>query len=400
MRSGTPDFVAESLIEARLARGLRQLDLAQQLDISRQAVWEYERSRSTPGPRVFKRMTEVLQLPAQFFLSRPTDLIQSSSILFRSRRSATTLQRERAKVRLRWAVRVAAYSLAFVDFPALDLPEDLLADIPHDPRRLSDHQIDRVAIGLREHWGLMQEPISHVIRLLESKGIIVTTDALQAPSIDALTAWPTGLGHPAVLLNRDISSSVRIRFTAAHELGELCLHRHVDPSLARNKEIGKLLEQQAHQFAGTFLLPEEAFLGDLYDRSLIGILKLKRRWKVSVAMMINHLYRLGVLSSDGVSRLYKELSRRRWRTVEPLDDQLPVEEPVLLKQAFEMILAEELQSRYDIVENTGLDSETLCELANVPSDFFDRNELPSLRLGTTRRNKQSVYRQPACSGVK
>jgi len=145
--------------------------------------------------------------------------------------------------------------------------------------------------------------------------------------------------------------------------------------LLANKSFVDLLERQAHRFAGAFLLPEEAFLNDLYSPTLDGLLQLKRKWKVSVAMMIKRLHQLEFLSDAEVSGLFKNLSRRGWKKFEPYDDQIPVEEPVLLKQAFEVIVEEGFQSPFDLLYHTAFDKQTITELANLPDEFFSPENL-------------------------
>lgn len=372
MRVGTPGFLGERLVEARQARGLLQADLARQLCVTRQTVSRYEKGELSPAPSVFNEIVAILKLPSRFFFATDPVHLDQATIRYRARQSVSARERVRAKARLGWVSRIAAHALKFVNFPELDLPHALLSTIPDDPRKLSVKEIVGVAAGLREHWGIGQSPIPHLIRLLESKGIVIALDDLGPSGVDAVSAWAPKLGFPLILLNRSIDTAVRRRFTTAHELGELCLHRNIDLDLRANKKFITLLEKQVHLFAASFLLPEEAFLGDLSTTSLNRLLRLKRKWQVSVAMMIVRLHNLGVITDATYSDLYRRLSRRGWKRFEPLDDQIAIEEPVLLNQALEVINGERLQARHEILTSIALDRESAQRLANSRPEFFDK----------------------------
>ncbi len=67
MRSGTSGFVGARLREAREARELTAIALADLIGVTRQAVSQYESGIQTPAPYVMRRIMDVLRLPLQFF---------------------------------------------------------------------------------------------------------------------------------------------------------------------------------------------------------------------------------------------------------------------------------------------------------------------------------------------
>ncbi len=85
---------------------------------------------------------------------------------------------------------------------------------------------------------------------------------------------------PGVLITTQRPMSIQ-RFTAAHELGHLVLHRHGDPK-------GKEVEQQANEFAGAFLLPEwRAFAGAsdvVIGTPMLRIASRKRGYEIRYAL--------------------------------------------------------------------------------------------------------------------
>ena len=69
------------------------------------------------------------------------------------------------------------------------------------------------------------------------------------------------MGRPLILLSADKDSGYRSRFDLAHEIGHLVLHRHIQRTTDSARH--KLMEQQAHHFAGEFLLPAETFASEV-----------------------------------------------------------------------------------------------------------------------------------------
>jgi len=56
------------------------------------------------------------------------------------------------------------------------------------------------------------------------------------------------------------STAVHLRFTIAHEMSHLILHRSVQDDYPDNKELFKKVEKQADYFASCFLLLASCFL--------------------------------------------------------------------------------------------------------------------------------------------
>jgi len=124
-----------------------------------------------------------------------------------------------------------------------------------------------------------------VIRLVENPGGIVARDKLGAESLDGLSRTPVSSGRPLILIGTDKGSAVRWRFDVAHEIGHVLLHSRLQVSALRSEDL-KLVERQAHRFAGAFLLPLDTFAEDCFAASLDVMRSLKPKWKVSIATMI------------------------------------------------------------------------------------------------------------------
>ncbi len=366
MKLGTPGFVPARLTEAREVRGLTAASLAEKTHVSRQSLSHYEKGRSTPSSKVLERIAEAVELPVGYF-TRPMESYTRGTIFYRSMSSATKTARNRALRRLDWIKWIGRYVTEFVDIPKSDFPDLCL---PNDPLQLSDRIIDDAAIGLRKHWGLRMDPISNVVLLLENKGAVVSRDKLGAQTLDSLSEVVREEDRTYVLIGTDKGTPARWRFDAAHELGHIMLHANVDPAFMAKSVNHSLIENQAHRFAASFLLPLESFGDELFGVSLDAFLALKPRWKTSIAMMIRRARDAGFLSPQAERGLWVNYARRGWRRGEPFDDVLEVEEPRLLRSSFDLLLSNGLQTSSDVVSALDLPNTDIEALGGLPPGFL------------------------------
>jgi Zn-dependent peptidase ImmA (M78 family) len=224
-----------------------------------------------------------------------------------------------------------------VRLPTLDLPD--LGGKVTDPRA--------AALAVRDAWNLAPGPLPHLVRLLESKGIVVAV--LSFSDAGRVDAFSTAAGdRPTVVLTADKSSALRTRFTTAHELAHLLLHADVIPGDIRH-------EREADAFAAEFLMPAAVITAELPTRvDLPALLGLQQRWGVSVPALLYRCRELGTLSEASCKRAMMRVSRLGWRTREPGGNP-PIERPALLPRAF------------DLATSRGVTIDTLAEALQLPA---------------------------------
>jgi Zn-dependent peptidase ImmA (M78 family) len=117
------------------------------------------------------------------------------------------------------------------------------------------------------------------------------------------------------------------------------MHRHIDSADIEDRESLKEVERQADRFAGAFLLPKHSFPNEVFTPRLDAFVDLKRRWRVSIQAMIYRCSDLGIFDEGQILNMRKQVSFRKWRTQEPLDDPsiIALENPRLLSKAFELV---------------------------------------------------------------
>jgi Zn-dependent peptidase ImmA (M78 family) len=301
---------------------------------------------------------------------------ERGTIFFRSMAASTKTARTRAESRFAWLQDITEYLTEFVELPEADFP---VLSLPEDPLLISDDDIEEAAANLRAYWNLGELPIANMVSLLENKGAIIARGALGAETLDSLSEFAPGQKRPFILIGTDKGTSSRWRFDAAHELGHIILHAHVPPSLLAKADRFKLIESQAHRFAGAFLLPCASFGDDLYGANLDNFKTLKLRWKISISAMVMRARQCGMITEETERRLWINLSRRGWRKLEPYDDTMPPEEPRLLRSAIELILEQGGQTPDEILGRLALSSSDLESLTGLPDEFLTSFSRVSLR---------------------
>lgn len=360
------NLVPIRLTEARKARGYTMTELAKAIDVTRQAISQYE-SGQNPSGEVLAKIIDVLNFPISFF-TEPNNTLRehSAPVFFRSYAAATKKVRGMGEIRLHWLQRIRLFLEQYFDLPQVNFP-----NIPElettDFEQFDTDLIEYVAEYVRRFWGLGDGPISDLTLLLEKQGAITSKIALDDYKLDAFSSWIDN--RPFIILTKDKGSAVRSRFDAAHELGHLVLHRWVDREQIEEKQTLKLVEKQANRFASAFLLPKGSFPKEVMSTSLAHFITLKRRWRVSIQAMIYRCDDLGLLSENQVLYLRKRLGRK----LEPLDGELSPEEPKLLRQAIELLISDGGKTSDSIVNALKLPPKDIEELCNLESGSLSSN---------------------------
>jgi Zn-dependent peptidase ImmA (M78 family)/transcriptional regulator with XRE-family HTH domain len=316
-------FAPARLTMARELAGLRKRDLADAIGRTAAAVSQYELGQSRPSGETLDRCADTLDVPVSFFTTgRPHLRLDTASAHFRSLRSTTAHQRQQAlaHVELLWELVDALDHV--VELPPVDLGLPL-GMRPGEPAATADM--------VRKAWGVPTGPVVHLVRRLETRGIVLT----QLPGVDAETidAFSAALhGRPMIILSHK-GNPMRQRFSVAHELGHLLLHPEPAPG-------SRVHEREANTFAAELLMPA----AEIRDRlpTPVDITALKETadgYGVSVAALAYRGKDLGVYSESTLRRVMATLTNLGWRTDEPVGSRYPGERPELLPRAAELAAA-------------------------------------------------------------
>ncbi|MEA3641881.1 MAG: XRE family transcriptional regulator [Lamprobacter sp.] len=396
MAARTPGFQPIQLTQARLARGLTRVALATAVKRSAPSVSKWESGQQTPDPKALEALAQCLRVPRDYFLNPPFEAGERPRF-FRSMANATKRSRERIQQHLLWLQRLSHDLQIWVDLPPPTVPDLGVSDF----QRLQESDIENAAAQVRADWGLWRAPIPDLLMVMENAGIIVARCAFSSQSIDGVSHWSLADDRPYVLLSSDKRNAVRSRFDAAHELGHLVLHRHVDQSALTHRDEFKELENQAHRFASAFLMPAEGFVNELPEVSLEAFRTLKPRWGVSIGAMIYRCKDLELITEEHAGRLFKYISARGWVRAEPEDERLALEQPRLIERSIRLLLTQGGYSVEQLLAELRLHPKDIEALAGLPAGLLsNRREqvqllpTPKLKTGAVHEARAEVVAFP------
>lgn len=337
------EFNGERLKFARLYNGYTVDELASKIDITAQAESQYEMEKITPQFDKIILLSNVLNFPVDFFLEKDNILLKSGSSYFRSLMKTPKKYRTEQKTKVCLLAKLYTVLNEYIEFPTLDLPHDIESyDTPEE-----------AASYLREFWKLGDKPILNLLRLLEAKGIVVTSYDTNTSDIDAFSQQFTINGKEVFFIaySNNKNSAARINFDLAHELGHIILHNWNEDTEDISREEFKQREKEANEFAAAFLLPKESFLNDIrfYNNELSRYVELKKKWRVSIGAMIHRACQLDVLTMNQYQYLIRIMNKKGMKQVEPLDDILEIPYPRLLRDSIDLLLTNNVFSKNELL---------------------------------------------------
>ena len=315
-------FDPQRMTFAREMRGLTKKELSESISKSPSAVSQIERGAIRPDLETFVSLSFALKVPPSFFINRdtPAKPIELAACHFRSLRSASQALR-------RQSARKGDLLIDFVELlenKGLLFPKEEVSNFSGNAESVDD--IEDSAIELRRHWNMGLGPIPNIVKLVESKGIMVLPLPDICTKVDAYSTWRGQ--RPCMLLSFAKSAS-RVRFDVSHELAHLALHEDTAAGEART-------ETQANRFAGAFLAPRESFLEECPRRwSLTAFKQLKQRWRMSIQALLYRAKDLGCISQSTHQRAMIQLTKFGMRKNE--GEEWSMEKPVLLTQSLELL---------------------------------------------------------------
>lgn len=354
------------LKDARVVNGYTAKEVAESIGISPQALSLYELGKSTPSLEIFNKLVIKYGLPVSFYYKPNYDNSMDSAIYFRKFTAATKSKRDEAETLSKWFVHdIIAELNKTVKLPVVDpLFDKIKTSVNID---LDNFDYEKMAKIIRREWGLGNEPLNDLMYELEKRGIIICILELD-DDIDGFSYWSAG--RPFMFLNAN-NNFFRLRMSMAHELCHLFFHGAVEDI----KNDLKKIENDAKNFAGAFLLPDVTCQKYFNSISLQEFQYLKPQLKISIAGMLKRCEQLGFISEDRALSLNKQISAKRWRKVEPLDDIFSPERPVLAKQSIELIINNNILSKSQLSNIFALPTDFIEHVCNLSKEYFSTSKL-------------------------
>lgn len=310
---------------AREINGLTQIGLVRRIEettgrsVAQSTIAEIETGRLVPSSDLAEAIGRATGFPLEFFERGDLPEFASGSLVLYRAKSVVSAKEE-AQVRRHAqlvAEMVGAFSRRINVLPCL-IPQ-LGESSPTDAA-----QMTRSALGIPP-----DSPIDSLIRLLERAGVMLLALPIGRDPVDAFSGW-VGERHeiPYIAILNDAPAD-RQRFSVAHELAHLILHRSLRGGTA-------LMEDEANRFAAEFLTPHAAMELEIEPPiTLVGLRDLKTRWRVSMRMLINRAREVGAINTRQRSYLFMKMNATFGGRAEPT--LFSRERPRALQQMFEMV---------------------------------------------------------------
>jgi Zn-dependent peptidase ImmA (M78 family)/DNA-binding XRE family transcriptional regulator len=307
-------FNHEMLTMARQARNMTQTELSERVGTTQGRLSKIESGLTPPDEQLVVSLSRALDRPISFFYQAGHNY--PPPVRFYRKRASIPqriLDRIHAEINIR-ALQIQALLKATQVDPELELIRMDIDDF--------EGAVEEIARAVRSVWRLPRGPIGNLLNLLERAGIICVPMKFGVSEFDAVVQQ-IPMMPPIIFYNEDAPAD-RLRFTLAHELGHLIMHRVPSPSM----------EGEGHRFAAEFLMPAQDILHQLQRLSIPVLAQLKQVWRVSMAAILEHAKRLGALTDRQYVRLRSALAKHGYLTTEPAELTPPRE----MARTFKMLL--------------------------------------------------------------
>ena len=372
-------FFGEKLQNVRELKGLSRKELADIINVSEQAIWQYENQYTVPKFEIINELKRVFAVKPQFFYTKPF-VRKNSDIANIAYRAKDRESRKKAKMETTFIDFVDFFISTFEE--KVDATPMLICSLKAQVEKLyykERHQkSDNIALKSIAELARENLSIDHnreLLYKLELSGISILEKNM-GPSIDAYSTW-TKDNRPFIILGNRKKSSVRRNFDLAHELGHLLMHSLIDMD-SLSKEEHKAIEKEANDFASYFLLPETEFLRDFAEikkkSNPYSYVELKMKYLVSIVALEYRAYKLGLLTFEENRYFYATLNRNKenLRQKEPLDEDIPIVRPGKTRALLNFVFDNQLLQLSDFLEQFNIEESFLESLLGIDKGFLTK----------------------------
>ncbi|MGV7115474.1 spr1629 family repressor/antitoxin [Paenibacillus kyungheensis] len=376
-------FIGENLANLRIMHGYSRKQLSEMLNITEQAVWQYENGYTSPKMQIVNELKQIFNVKNKYFYTKDmlskytqTNNINIMNIAYRSK-VLNTISKTQAEAKhieyLDIFVNDITSNISIPTLKIIKLRDNVIDYLNHTKEdRLT--KIEHVAHLARNVLELSEENNDDLIFSIEKSGVFVFEKAI-GEEIDAYSLW-TLKNRPFIILGNIKKSAVRRNFDIAHELGHLLLHYHLEFANLDRKE-HKIIENEANVFAGAFLLPQDKFIRDIKNLKHLtnpdSYLDLKKKWKTSLQVLGYRAAQLGMINSKDHRNFYASLHRKGYLENEPFDKLIPMQKPMKIKTIIDLVSKKGIVNISEMIEDEWkVNIAFFHYMTGIDSSFFSK----------------------------
>ncbi|PRG49527.1 helix-turn-helix domain-containing protein [Burkholderia multivorans] len=338
------NFRPDLVMLRRKMKGLTQAQLAERSGLAQGTLSKLEQGLRPVTESIVERLANALECLPSFFC-RPDRVYgapMSAHPFFRKKASVgrQPIDRLIAELNVRIGHIRTLLQSAELD-PELPFPE-------YDPDEVGG--AEEVARLVRRAWYVPAGPIANLTEYAERAGCVVVYCDMPDAGIDGVSYRIAGL-PPIIFLNQ-IRPGDRLRFSLAHEIGHLVMHRYPTANM----------EDEADSFASELLMPASDIGPYLSGLTLDRAMGMKPYWRVSMGALIYRATALGRIDAGKSQWLWRQMSTRGYRTQEPAAVDVPRERSTILGALFENLTSNLGYSDEDLERSLDLYRDELSAL--------------------------------------
>jgi Zn-dependent peptidase ImmA (M78 family)/transcriptional regulator with XRE-family HTH domain len=377
-------FQGDKLTEIREINGLSKRDLAMIIETPLVTIKQWEKANRTPEVSEINRLDNLFGVLPNCFFGHTWCNSNDRVPAMMSRISGRNAKRKRKSEQI--YLRLVDFFLdyfekhLFVPISTIDgFREQAQAIIVNElqngnARVVNDKCAGEVGAKARA-WFKLQDN-QHLMDVLERSGIYVL-EKQPGIMIDTYSAR-FERGRAYIILGNTRKTAAQRNFDLAHELGHLLMHSGLNMN-ELNEENRQRIEHAADTFALALLMPQAEFTAD-YESTAQGakhdyFSKLKRKYLVSFLTLGMRAHELGLMQEKEFNECMRETTRRRYKTAEPLDDQLVPVRPGRIHSLLQLVFREQIVTVAELRERFSIQPKFLTTLLRLDTDFFDEYEL-------------------------
>lgn len=303
----------QMVLLARELNGMVIVELAEKLGISRSYMHKLESDAQAINTELMNGLTKALGLPAEFFYQDGEMIPSYLNYRRREKVPAKDINRIEANINLyRLGIQRLLKSTGFTS--------SILPSLPTDKTRTPQE----CARALRKMWKIPKGVIENMSNILDEQNVIHVCFDFGTDRVDGKSVY-TLEKQPLIFTNNRLLGD-RQRFTLAYQLGHLVMHGKIENTF------GKDIGHEANLFAAEFLMPEKDIVKDLENGlTMDSLAMLKKKWKCSMISIVYRAHDLKLLTDNQKIYLEKQFNQQKIRRREPVELDIPREQPTLLR---------------------------------------------------------------------
>ncbi|MDT2858526.1 XRE family transcriptional regulator [Lactococcus lactis] len=366
-------FNGNKLLELRLLKGWSRFELAQLLNVSEQAIWQFETRGLQPDQSsTMMKLVRLFDVSLLYFQDETTpEVVEAGRIAFRNGDFSSKRIVQIQEAYINKVHSIFKYMENYL-VPPRWIISDLLEKV--HLKQKNGISLEELAEFVREFLDISDDNHDLLFKI-ERSGVNVLSKIIDIDkNADAYSLW-TKDNTPYIILGKG-KSSVRRNFDLAHELGHLLLHTFVDFNELDAKQL-KEKEREADCFASYLLLPREIFTAkfDKLVRPKVSnpksYIPMKIAFNVSIQALEYRAYKLGYLTQEQNNYFYRVITKKGYKKLEPLDDTLVIKKPGKIASILDMLLKSGQVTVSELLDSLHVTIKFLVEHLDLEVDFFE-----------------------------